>query len=251
MYVTPVSAAILTPAATPLRTGYKPHRNEGVVTQHGYFTERHMTPPPQEDQHRAVLAFNGFYRTWYSRGVGYAMRAYRMQQADAEEASSDAMASVYAMWGATDNPAAMFRTILRRRIIDHLRVDIQRRSREAQTLDDEAGEESLPRDVRDAVAFLHNPETMYTEADQHKRILGIINSMPMALRTSLVLAAEGYTTSERAEIKGVSEGTERSHLHRARMRFQELLLTGLPQPKKREECETKKVEESAKEGEGK
>lgn len=189
--------------------------------------------PPQEDRRRANVTFEGFHDQWYRRGVGYAMRSFCLNVHDAEEAVSDAMSAVYASWGSIDQPTAYFKVVLQRRSVDILRKVIRREAHESQVSDAElTGDDALADEVRQALATVINPEMLYLQGEQNRLVLNVLDELPLHFRVSLVLAAEGYSTKERAEIKGVPEGTERSHLTRARANFERLLLKhGLPLPR--------------------
>ncbi|MFJ4519008.1 RNA polymerase sigma factor [Streptomyces sp. NPDC088770] len=203
--------------------------------------------PFQEDRRRADVTFEGFHDQWYRRGVGYAMRAFCLNVHDAEEAVSDAMAAVHASWGGINQPAAYFRVVLQRRAVDILRKLIRRETHESQVSDAElTGDDALAEEVREALATVITPETLYLQGEQNRLILNVLDELPLHFRVSLVLAAEGYSTKERAAIKDVAEGTERSHLTRARTHFERLLLKhGLPLPRP-----NTKDSEPAKEEEG-
>ncbi|MER6127857.1 sigma factor-like helix-turn-helix DNA-binding protein [Streptomyces sp. NPDC001795] len=213
-----------------------------------------MTPPHQEDRHAAAVTFEKFCDYWFPRGVAYVRRLFPvLTHHDAEEATMDALSHVHASWGNTTIPQAMFFTILRRRAIDELRRIGRRLDAETLVTDSELlGEEALPEQTRRAFADLLTPEALYIQKEGVQRILTALNDLPVAYRMSLMLAAEGYTTQERAEIKGVSLGTERSHLHRGRTRFEQALLAhGVPRQHPNSAPDTENPDELAEEGEGK
>ncbi|MFJ4246219.1 RNA polymerase sigma factor [Streptomyces iakyrus] len=213
------------------------------------FVEQPMTPPHQEDRHAAALTFESFFDYWFPRGVSYVRRLFPvLTLQDAEDATADALSHVHASWGNTTIPQAMFFTILRRRAIDELRKIGPRLDTETLVSDPElAGEETLSEQTRRAFAELMTPEAVHIQKEGVRQILAALNGVPVLQRMSLMLAAEGYTTQERAAIKGVSPGTERSHLHRGRIKFEQALLAhGLPHQ------HTESPDEfAAEEGEGK
>ncbi|MEW2289660.1 sigma factor-like helix-turn-helix DNA-binding protein [Streptomyces sp. NPDC047841] len=212
-----------------------------------------MTPPHQEDRHAAALTFEDFYDFWFLRGVSYVRRTFPLlNRHDAEDVTEDALSHVHASWGNTTIPQALFFTILRRRAIDALRRIGPRMDVESLTADPElAGEEALSEQTRRAFADLMTPEAFYIQREGVQLILSALNELPFAHRTSLVLAAEGFTAQERAEIKGVSAATERSHLHRGRLRFEEALLArGLPPQVMRNQSSSENPKSFAEEGEG-
>ncbi|MFJ3339147.1 RNA polymerase sigma factor [Streptomyces sp. NPDC086766] len=213
-----------------------------------------MTPPPQEDRHAAALTFEDFYDYWFPRGVFYVRGLFPvLSRQDAEEATLDALSHVHASWGNTTIPQAMFFTILRRRALDAFRRIRRRLDMETLTADPEiAGEEALSEQTRRAFAEMLTPEALYIQREGTQLVLAALNDLPLPLRMSLTLAAEGYDTQERAEIKGVGPGTERSHLHRARIRFERALLArGLPPKQAGSQTEPENPDELAEEGEGK
>ncbi|MEU9366808.1 RNA polymerase sigma factor [Streptomyces avermitilis] len=186
--------------------------------------------PRQEDRHLRTLTFEAFYDMWFSRGVGWAMRACFLCRQDAEEVASDAMVPVYAGWGVIENPGAYYRVIVHRRAVDKLREVMPQKKAETSVPDSEiCGEEPLPREVRDAFTSLMTPESVYEQVEQSRLVLDALDQLSPHLRTSLVMAAEGYTAKERADFKEGKENTERTHLKRARERFSRLLLArGVP-----------------------
>ncbi|MEU8546199.1 RNA polymerase sigma factor [Streptomyces roseoverticillatus] len=209
--------------------------------------------PPQENRHLRTLTFEAFHDRWFARGVGFAMKACYLSRQDAEEVASDAMVPVHAGWGVIENPAAYYRVVLHRRAMDKLRTVVQRETAETPVpYTDLAGDVPLPHEVRAAFSTLNSPEAIHDQVEQNRRVLDALYQLPLHLRTSLVMAAEGYTAKERAEFKSIKESTERSHLKRARDQFQKSLLAhGLPHHTKTEEPDDHGSGELAEEGEGK
>ncbi|MGA5606151.1 hypothetical protein ACPCUF_34930 [Streptomyces griseoincarnatus] len=214
-----------------------------------------MTPPHQEDRHAAALTFEDFFDYWFPRGVSYVRRLFPvLTRQDAEEATADALSHVHASWGNTTIPQAMFFTVLRRRAIDNLRKIAPRLNAETLASDPElVGEEALSDQTRRAFSELVTPEAVQVQKEGVRQILAALHEVPVLHRMSLVLAAEGYTTQERADIKGVGLGTERSHLHRGRIRFEQALLAyGVPHQASDTASDTESSDEfAAEEEEGK
>jgi RNA polymerase sigma factor (sigma-70 family) len=202
-------------------------------------------------QNNTALTFEAFCAYWFPRGRAYVQRVFLLRYHDAEEATMDALSHLHASWGNVANPVGMFKTILRRRAVDHLRTIARRAQMEEPWAQEEAdGEDGLSGTVRELFADLHTPESEYMDAEQCRRIRLALHNLPLQQRISLTLAAEGYSTAERAEIKNVSQGTERSHLSRARSRFEQLLLElGVPYQRRRRETGANGTVEFAREGE--
>jgi RNA polymerase sigma factor (sigma-70 family) len=202
-------------------------------------------------QNNTALTFEAFYAYWFPRGRAYVQRVFLLRYHDAEEATMDALSHLHASWGNVANPVGMFKTILRRRAVDHLRAIARRAQMEEPWAQDESdGEDGLSGTVRKLFADLRTPESEYVDAEQCRRIRDALRNLPLQQRISLSLAAEGYSTAERADIKNISEGTERSHLSRARCRFEQLLLElGVPYQRHKREISAKSTVEPAEEGE--
>ncbi|MBB4890906.1 RNA polymerase sigma factor [Streptomyces netropsis] len=189
-------------------------------------------------------SFTRFYDEWFPRGVGFAMRL-GLDREDAKEAASDAMRAVYAAWGSLETPEAFYQHVVRRRVIDTLRDVIPRERAEVSVSDTDADDdEALPREVIAVFTSHVTPEGLYLEAEGAERILAILAQLPEHYRLSLVLAAQGYDTTERAEIKTVSAEVERTHLKRARRRCIDLLISHGIRPRRTTDKPT-----NAKEGE--
>ncbi|WHM41152.1 sigma-70 family RNA polymerase sigma factor [Streptomyces sp. BPTC-684] len=168
-------------------------------------------------------SFNRFYTHWFPRGIGFAVKAFNLSQQDAEEAASDAMTATYAAWGAIDNPEAYFQHVLQKRAIEKYRSKRRRESRELPTSEDQlvSATAELPADL--AAAFTASPEHAYEQNETRARINSVLAMLAPHERISLALETQGFTAKERAEIKGIPEDTERTHLYRARLRCMELI----------------------------
>lgn len=189
-------------------------------------------------------SFTRFYDEWFPRGVGFAMRLGRLDREDAMEAASDGMKAVYAAWGNLETPEAYYKHVVRQRVIDKLRDVIPRERAEVSVSDTDPDDEAVPREIIAAFTSHVTPEGLYLEAEGAERILAILAQLPEHYRISLILAAQGYDTNERAEIKAVSPEAERTHLKRARRRCIDLLISHCIRPRRTTDKPT-----NAKEGE--
>ncbi|WP_406154572.1 RNA polymerase sigma factor [Streptomyces canus] len=193
-----------------------------------------MTPQERSGSLTRQNSFMRFYNEWFPRGVGFAMRGLNLNREDALEVASDAMKAVYAAWGGLETPEAFYKHVVRMRGIDKLR-GVRRRERvevalsEMELNDDEA----VPREVVAALGSHVTPESIYLQTEGTELILAILAKLPTHYRLSLVLAAQGYDTTERAEIKEVSADLERTHLMRARQRCVELLIAHGVRPRRK------------------
>ncbi|MEU2556743.1 hypothetical protein ABZ589_34560 [Streptomyces sp. NPDC013313] len=154
------------------------------------------------------------------------MRGLRLDQEDAQEVASDAMKVVYAAWGSLETPEAFYQHVVRQRGIDKLRGVIRRERVEVSVSDTAPDDdEAVPHEIIAAFASHVTPEVLYLEGEGAELIHAILAQLPEHYRLSLVLAAQGYDTTERAEIKAVSAEAERTHLKRARRRCIDLLIS--------------------------
>lgn len=68
-----------------------------------------------------------------------------------------------------------------------------------------------------------NPETALTTGQQHQRLLAAVQRLPLAYRQVIVLALEGSSYTEIADVVGISETNVGARLTRARQMLRTLL----------------------------
>ncbi len=70
---------------------------------------------------------------------------------------------------------------------------------------------------------MHPLEDLYTENESKEEIEKVIDQLPPGSRTVFNLYIEGFGHEEIASMLGISSGTSKTHLHRARIKLKELL----------------------------
>jgi RNA polymerase sigma-70 factor (ECF subfamily) len=141
--------------------------------------------------------------------------AYRMlgNRAEAEDAAQETFIRAYTRLGTYD-PARKFSSWLLA-IASHYCVDVLRRRRiHYQSLDD------LPPMVELSMPTATQPEQVVVSQQDASAVQKLLNVLPPAYRTPVILRY-WYDMSYReiAETMGVSEGTIKTRLHRARARL--------------------------------
>ena len=134
------------------------------------------------------------------------------QRQDAEDVAQEALARAYFRMGSLRDRERFRAWLVRitwRAALDRRRADIRRGRRETW---------AVPAD--DAVSA----EDLAMSRQQHERLWQAVDALPAKLRLVVVLAAiEGHDLREVSCLTGVSEGTVKSRLHRARKQLAERL----------------------------
>jgi RNA polymerase sigma-70 factor (ECF subfamily) len=153
-------------------------------------------------------------------------RAYRYvgDPHDAEDAVQDALLSAYKhlhQFKATAKMTTWLTTIVTNSALTQLR----RRSRHLHvSLDERIGHEH-EYCVSDTLADIRpNPEGEYIRSDLRRHLMKLAMELSPSLRRAIQLRdLDGLTTSEAARILGVSEGTVKSQLSRARSKLKRMM----------------------------
>jgi RNA polymerase sigma-70 factor (ECF subfamily) len=141
--------------------------------------------------------FVSFFRERFSRTV-VLLITMGASQADAEDATQEAMVLAWQKWDSIDTPAAWVRTVAVRAYWRLVRTRPQTVS-----LD-----EFVPESIADPSL------SIFTEEQQH--VLRLLRALPPMQRTVVALAYDASTCEEIAMLLGISEATVRSHLRHAR-----------------------------------
>jgi len=89
-----------------------------------------------------------------------------------------------------------------------------------------AMKDPLPVALDDSIAAPEDPERQAIEQDQKERMMGAMRELPLVLRQAALLAAEGLTPQEIAEVLGISSNAASVRLSRAKDRLRQLLKVG-------------------------
>ncbi|MER5258153.1 MULTISPECIES: sigma-70 family RNA polymerase sigma factor [unclassified Streptomyces] len=172
-------------------------------------------PPAEQDP-----AFLRFFRRHLRVGIAIGLRL-GLRQADAEEATNDALATIHDGWWMFESPEAMFHTVLRRRAIERLRQENRR-----------LGKDNPHRKVEDtgdrgalSAHIIEDPLALITTRQQLYEVLA---RLPHSQRVSLYLGSWGYGPEERAAIKDIPVNTEKSHYRRATARARTIITAHYP-----------------------
>lgn len=143
---------------------------------------------------------------------------------DAEDALQDGLLSAYRNLGRFEG-RSRFSTWLTRIVINAALMRLRsQRAHPAASLDQEDPEQkelSLATRIADQRP---SPEEIYAGKEGFETFERKLQALPQALQTAVWLRdVEGLSTEEAAEVLGLSQGTLKSQLHRARAKLAELL----------------------------
>jgi RNA polymerase sigma factor (sigma-70 family) len=154
---------------------------------------------------------------------------YLGNAADAEDAVQDALLSAYKhldqfKWQA--QMSTWLTTIVANSALTHLR----RRPRQAHlSLDERFGEEQEYRLSERLADCGPSPEDACRKSQLHGRLMQFLEELSPSLRTAFQLRdLDGLTTKEAARILGVSDGTVKARVSRARTKLRRLALDAKP-----------------------
>lgn len=175
-------------------------------------------PSPGHAARETLSSYPEFYRHWMPRLTGF-LRAQTSDSRWVEDVAQESMLAAQLRWDELmtyDKPGAwLFKvatTMLRR---------WQAKAREQCTsLDD-----MVTRGVHDGLV------TAAWESDGHLDLMNAIRSLPRRQREAVALHhLLQMPLAEVADILGITEGSAKTHVHRARKRLEELLTPAPPRP---------------------
>jgi RNA polymerase sigma-70 factor (ECF subfamily) len=163
------------------------------------------------------IGFDTFFHERFSRTV-LLLITMGANEADAEDATQEAMFHAWSQWDSIREPAAWVRTVAVR---SYLRIV---RSGRTQTV---ALDDSIPDPVK-------NDDLGGFEEEQ-RLVLRRLRALPVGQRTVIALYYDGLTCEEIAEVLGKTSATVRSNLRHARQSLREVitserLLGNVPSP---------------------
>jgi len=153
---------------------------------------------------------------------------YLSNKADAEDAVQDALLSAYKHMEQFRGQAQMS-TWLVVIVSNCARMQLRRRPRQIQvSLNEQFGEEQGETVSERLVDCAPSPEQEYRKAELHERLMQFAEELSPPLRRAFQLRdLDDLTTSEAAQILGVSDGTLKAQLARARAKLTCLLRRAL------------------------
>jgi len=153
---------------------------------------------------------------------------YLSNEADAEDAVQDALLSAYKHREQFRGQAQMS-TWLVVIVSNCARMQLRRRPRQIQvSLNEQFGEEQGETVSERLVDCAPSPEQEYRKAELHERLMQFAEELSPPLRRAFQLRdLDDLTTSEAAQILGVSDGTLKAQLARARAKLTCLLRRAL------------------------
>ncbi|MER6612230.1 RNA polymerase sigma factor [Streptomyces xantholiticus] len=178
-------------------------------------------PPGPRDP---AAEFGDFVRDNRAGSVGYCMGRCGRSRADAEDIVHDALLVTWMRWPlistwSTARRRGYYRGVVIKMNSGFVRGEIRRRTLVRKIA---LKEPDLVIDGSEIVATAaadiphQASENKETEQEMHR----VIGQLRPDYRTSLELVDQELSARERAEIKGITEGTERAQTHRARAKAQ-------------------------------
>jgi len=164
-------------------------------------------------------AFESIYRSYSSRVYRWCLRMSK-DWAEAEDLTQEAFLQLFRKLGTFRGESA-FSTWLYRLVVNVALMRFRKKSHVDASLAEEreSEEESL-----NLGEILGAPDTHLARAIERLNLEVAIDQLPPGFRQVFMLHdVEGYEHNEIAAILGVSEGTSKSQLHKARLRLRALL----------------------------
>ena len=153
-------------------------------------------------------------------------RAYRYvgDPHDAEDAVQDALLSAYRHLDQFKG-AAQMTTWLTTIVMNSARTQLRRRPRQPHTSLDQQLFEDQDYSMSDRLADVRpGPESECIRSESHRCLMQFMTELSPALRKVIQLRVmDGLTTSEAADILGVSGGTVKSQISRARAKLKQIM----------------------------
>ncbi|MCS6884748.1 MAG: RNA polymerase sigma factor [Acidobacteriota bacterium] len=162
------------------------------------------------------ISFDDLYRRYYNRVYKLCLKM-TANVADAEDLAHDVFVQVQRKLDSFRGESA-FTTWLHRIAVNQVLMHFRKKSRKAESVT-ETGE--MPGDT----TYMQRPQAL--PMLDRIALQSAIEKLPKGYRTVFILHdVEGYEHEEIAKLLGISAGTSKSQLHKARMRLRQLLLEG-------------------------
>ncbi len=161
-----------------------------------------------------INAFEKLMRIYEGKIFALCLR-YLKQDADARDAAQEAMIKIYTRLATFTGKSAFSTWVYS--ITKNTCLDIIRAQKPVSEMD------SLPETRYEGSEF--DPEKRLISQETKRLVMNIINSMPKDRRSVLVLRdIDGFSYEEIARILGITTGTVKSRLSRAREQFKNLVI---------------------------
>ena len=169
-----------------------------------------------------ALDFDSIYHAYQPRVYALCLRMSR-NRADAEDLTQEAFLRLFRKIDTFRGDSA-FTTWLHRLVVNVVLAQLRKKPPVSCSLD---SDNRLEEEASPSQEFLGAPDTTLTSAIDRLILKLAVAQLPLGSRTVFVLHdVEGYGHNEIARLLGVSEGTSKSQLHRARGRLRDLLTRG-------------------------
>ena len=176
---------------------------------------------------KSAIQFDEVFTAFYPRVLAYVTRLVGPQ--DAEDVAQEAFLKINKGLRNFRGQSALSTWVYRiatNAALDRLRREARRSLKEGDSscaLEERTGSEDVTEGLLNAEAPL-NPEQQAIRREMNACLRSVIDSLPPAYRTSLVLSdLEGMTNKEIAEVLGVTVDSVKIRLHRARSRLKKAL----------------------------
>lgn len=164
------------------------------------------------------MAFETIYRIHFRRVYSLCLRMLG-NPTDAEDVTQDVFVQLYRKIGSFQGDSALSTWLYRmtvNTVLMHLRHE-QRKHKE------QAVEDESLQSLAEVDPFAHHDEVSLTDRIALERAIA---QLPVGYRSVLVLHdIEGYEHEEIGQMLGISVGTSKSQLHKARLKLRKLLLS--------------------------
>jgi RNA polymerase sigma-70 factor, ECF subfamily len=169
-----------------------------------------------------AVDFDSIYHSYQRRVYALCLRMTR-NQADAEDLTQEAFLRLFRKI-ATFRGDSAFTTWLHRLVVNVVLARLRKKSPLECSID---SDNRLEGEVSPSQKPLGGLDTTLISAIDRLTLELAVDELPVGFKTVFVLHdVEGYEHHEIAELLGVSEGTSKSQLHRARGRLRDLLKRG-------------------------
>lgn len=163
-------------------------------------------------------AFETLYQRHYRKVYSLCLRMLS-NQADAEDVTQEVFVQIYRKIGSFHGESA-FTTWLYRLTVNAVLMSIRKRNRKHR---EQSTEDEVLHNLVDSKAVSRPHEFPMVDRIALEQAIG---QLPLGYRKVLVLHdVEGFEHEEIGEILGITAGTSKSQLHKARMKLRKLLLS--------------------------